>query len=31
MFISPPDVEIEHLFPPYTDAKNKALNMWFEY
>jgi aldehyde dehydrogenase (NAD+) len=31
MFISPPDVEIEHLFPPYTDAKNKALNIWFEY
>jgi aldehyde dehydrogenase (NAD+) len=31
MFISPPDVEIAHLFPPYTDAKNKALNMWFEY
>src|ERR1700681_389071 len=31
MFISPPDVEIEHLFPPYTDAKNKALNLWFEY
>ena len=31
IFISPPDVEIEHLFPPYTDAKNKALNLWFEY
>lgn len=31
MFISPPDVEIEHLFPPYTDKKNNELSQWFEY
>jgi aldehyde dehydrogenase (NAD+) len=29
--ISPPDVEIDHLFPPYTKEKVQALNQWFEY
>ena len=31
MFISPPDVAIDHLFPPYTPEKNESLKMWFEY
>jgi aldehyde dehydrogenase (NAD+) len=31
MLISPPDVAIDHLFPPYTAEKNEALKMWFEY
>jgi acyl-CoA reductase-like NAD-dependent aldehyde dehydrogenase len=31
MLISPPDVAIDHLFPPYTDEKNEALKVWFEY
>jgi aldehyde dehydrogenase (NAD+) len=31
MLISPPDVAIDHLFPPYTDKKNEALKVWFEY
>ena len=31
MLISPPDVEIEHLPPPYTPEKNTALKIWFEY
>ena len=31
MFISPPDVAIEHLFPPYTPEKNAELKLWFEY
>ena len=31
MLISPPDVAIDHLFPPYTAEKNAALKMWFEY
>jgi len=31
MLISPPDVAIDHLFPPYTAAKVEALKMWFEY
>src|ERR1700751_731246 len=31
MFVSPPEVAIEHLFPPYTAEKNEALTMWFEY
>jgi aldehyde dehydrogenase (NAD+) len=29
--ISPPDVAIDHLFPPYTDEKSEALKVWFEY
>src|ERR1700691_356281 len=31
VLISPPDVAIEYLFPPYTDEKVKALRQWFEY
>src|SRR5580658_2336414 len=31
MLISPPDVAIEHLFPPYSPEKNADLKMWFEY
>ena len=31
MLISPPDVAIEHLFPPYTDQKNRELSTWFDY
>ena len=31
VLISPPDVAIDHLFPPYTKEKIQALNQWFEY
>jgi aldehyde dehydrogenase (NAD+) len=31
MLVSPPDVAIDHLFPPYTAEKNAALKQWFEY
>jgi aldehyde dehydrogenase (NAD+) len=31
MLISPADVAIEHLFPPYTPEKNAELMSWFEY
>ena len=31
MLISPSDVAIEHLFPPYSAEKNAALKIWFEY
>ena len=31
MLISPPEVAIDHLFPPYTAEKNEALKVWFEY
>ncbi len=31
MLISPPDVAIDHLFPPYTAHKIEALKTWFEY
>ena len=31
MLISPADVAIEHLFPPYSPEKNAALKLWFEY
>lgn len=31
MLVSPPNVEIEHLLPPYTPEKNTALKLWFEY
>lgn len=31
MLISPPDVAIDHLFPPYTEEKVRALSMWFDY
>ena len=29
--ISPPDVAIDHLFPPYSPEKNAELKIWFEY
>jgi aldehyde dehydrogenase (NAD+) len=31
MLVPPPDVAIDHLFPPYTPEKNAALTRWFEY
>jgi aldehyde dehydrogenase (NAD+) len=31
VLISPPDVAIDHLFPPYTKDKVDALNQWFDY
>src|SRR5271168_638768 len=31
VLISPPDVAIDHLFPPYTEEKVQELNQWFEY
>jgi aldehyde dehydrogenase (NAD+) len=31
ILVSPPDVAIEHLFPPYTMEKVEALQQWFEY
>jgi aldehyde dehydrogenase (NAD+) len=31
MLISPPEVSIDHLFPPYTDEKNRELATWFDY
>jgi aldehyde dehydrogenase (NAD+) len=31
MLISPPDVAIEHLFPPHAPEKNAELKVWFEY
>ena len=31
MLIAPPEVAIDHLFPPYTKEKNEALALWFEY
>jgi aldehyde dehydrogenase (NAD+) len=31
VLISPPDVAIEHLFPPYTNEKVQALDQWFDY
>ena len=31
ILVSPPDVAIDHLFPPYTDEKVKALAQWFDY
>lgn len=31
VLISPPDVAIDHLFPPYTPEKVQALNQWFDY
>jgi aldehyde dehydrogenase (NAD+) len=31
MLISPADVAIDHLFPPYTPEKNAELKLWFEY
>lgn len=31
ILISPPDVAIDHLFPPYNMEKVQALNSWFDY
>jgi aldehyde dehydrogenase (NAD+) len=31
MLIAPPEVAIDHLFPPYTKEKNEALTLWFAY
>ncbi|MBV8827901.1 MAG: aldehyde dehydrogenase family protein, partial [Acidobacteriaceae bacterium] len=31
VLISPPDVAIDHLLPPYTKEKVQALDQWFEY
>ena len=31
VLISPADVAIDHLFPPYTKGKVQAVNQWFDY
>jgi aldehyde dehydrogenase (NAD+) len=31
VLVSPPDVAIDHLFPPYTMDKSQALSQWLEY
>jgi aldehyde dehydrogenase (NAD+) len=31
MLISPPDVAVEHLFPPFTEAKVKEIAVWADY
>jgi aldehyde dehydrogenase (NAD+) len=31
VLISPPNVAIDHLFPPYTKEKVQALDQWFDY
>ena len=31
VLISPPDVAIDHLFPPYTKEKVQAMDQWFDY
>lgn len=31
ILVSPPNVAIDHLFPPYTIEKVQALDQWFEY
>jgi aldehyde dehydrogenase (NAD+) len=31
ILISPPDVAIDHLFPPYTNDRVQAINQWFDY
>ena len=31
MLISPPDVAIKHLFPPFSPEKNADLKIWSEY
>ena len=31
ILVSPPNVAIDHLFPPYTKEKFEALNQWFDY
>lgn len=30
ILVSPPDVAIDHLFPPFTEEKVKALGQWFD-
>jgi hypothetical protein len=31
VLISPADVDIDYLLPPYTPEKVEALNQWFDY
>jgi aldehyde dehydrogenase (NAD+) len=31
LLISPPDVAIDHLFPPYSAKKNAEIKSWFQY
>ena len=31
VLVSPADVDIDHLIPPYTEAKVEGLKQWFEY
>ena len=31
ILVSPPDVAIEHLYSPFTGAKNRELAGWFDY
>jgi len=31
ILISPPDAPIQHMYSPFTDEKNQALQQWFEY
>jgi aldehyde dehydrogenase (NAD+) len=31
ILISPSDIDIDHLLPPYTPAKVQALSQWFKY
>jgi hypothetical protein len=31
ILISPPNVAVDHRFPPYNQEKVQALNQWFEY
>ena len=31
VLISPPDVAIDHLFPPYTKERVQAIDQWFDY
>jgi aldehyde dehydrogenase (NAD+) len=31
ILVSPPDVSIDHLFPPYSVEKVRALSQWFDY
>jgi aldehyde dehydrogenase (NAD+) len=31
ILVSPPNVAIDHLFPPYTTEKVRALDQWFDY
>jgi acyl-CoA reductase-like NAD-dependent aldehyde dehydrogenase len=31
ILVSPPNVTIDHLFPPYTTEKVRAFDQWFDY